>query len=158
MTDNAALREALAAALVALGTDDPEPEPIDIEDVIDAEAAADLERIEAHGAADVERIAAEGEAAAVIIAAEAAAEVEVIEALDAAGAFTEPEAPELLDDLDELPDPIELAAEVLDDPIGDAIELLDEPELVDLADPLDDIAPAASHWYTKKRGGRVRLF
>ena len=91
-------------------------------------------------ALDVERIAE-------VIAAEAAAEVEVIEA---AAEVDDDQGDD--DDVLDCPDDLDLGslADELVDMIEDGADVLDGPE-DDAPLDIEDIAPAATHWYTRKR-------
>lgn len=164
MADTDQLREALASiataaqlALGALDSPEPEPETVDIGDIIEAETEATESRIEAETEQIVEVIEAQAEADADRIAAEVAAEVAVIEAEADAVVEVADELVDQADDDDGLdvldcPDDLDLGGlgDALADLADDALDVLDGP--ADDA-PLDipDVAPAATHWYTRRR-------
>lgn len=152
------LRTALAMALAALDEpDQAEPVEVDYDAMIEAEADRDRARIEAEADADATRIAAEADAAVAVIEAAADAEVAVIEAEADAVVEVADELVDQADDDDGLdvldcPDDLDLGGlgDALADLADDALDVLDGP--ADDA-PLDipDVAPAATHWYTRRR-------
>lgn len=158
-----ALRSALAAALDALDAPDPEP-AYDIADVIEAEADAHAERVAVEVEADAARTEAAAAAEVAIIEAEAAAEVEVIAAEAAAEVAVIEAAAELVDDAApdddaevlDCPDDLDLGSllddlgELVDDGADALDDVLDGPE-DDAPLDIEDVAPAATHWYTRKR-------
>ncbi|MGE3449593.1 MAG: hypothetical protein AB7H92_18655 [Microbacteriaceae bacterium] len=170
-------KAAFAALMSKLLEDDASE---DMAAAIEADAAASVERAEVYAQAEADDLAARQAHELAVIDAQADATVRVIEAeADAAERVAHVEAdatvaaaaelgasapaelevdlPDTADDV--LGDPLEAAADVLaemtdDTPEAPAVPVLELPDVPAVDDVVDDIAPGATHWWTKPRFGK----
>lgn len=148
---------------------------------IEADAAASVERAEVYAQQEADAIEARQAHELALIEAQADATVRVIEAdtagavavaaidakaaTDVAAAVAAPDVLDLdagtLDAGNEAGDTLDAAAALLselsaDTPDAPAVPLLDPPAVPVADDMLEDVAPAAQHWWTKERGRKRR--